>query len=64
MWRSNVDDVTADAMRDVLATEERDDLRRRAAFVLAYPEVAGDARPRERRARFAATVESLMNSAQ
>lgn len=61
MWRSTLDDHVAEAMREVLAVEESDDLRERAARVLAYPAVAGMPKGEERRARFANTVQTILN---
>ena len=60
MWRRTLADDIDDAMRHVLATEEHDDVRQRAAQVLAYPEVAGMPKTAERRAKFDETILSLL----
>jgi hypothetical protein len=62
MWRSTLDDRVADGMRHVLAVEEDDDLRERAARVLAFREVAGMPQGEERRIRFASAVEALLEA--
>lgn len=56
MWRRSLDDDVAEAMRDMLAVEEDEELRQRAARVLAYPVVAGLPTGEERRARFQAEL--------
>jgi hypothetical protein len=60
MWRSTLDDVIADAMRDVLELEEDDDLRTRAAKVLAFPEITG-LTSAERNRSYVDTVQSLLD---
>ena len=60
MWRSALDARVVEAMREVLTTEADDDLRRRAAWVLAYPEIVGIAAPVERTARFEEAVRQLL----
>ena len=62
MWRSTLDDRVVATMLDVLATEDDDDLRRRAAWVLAFPEVIGIAVPAERHAEFGEKVRALLTA--
>lgn len=61
MWRPNLEDDVAEAMRDVLAVEEDEELRARAAQVLAYPAVARMPKGEERRAKFTTEVQALLN---
>jgi hypothetical protein len=61
MWRSTLAENVADGMRDVLAVEEDDGLRERAARVLAYPLVASMPKGEERQAKFAHTVQAFLN---
>jgi hypothetical protein len=60
--RSVLDDEVADLMRNVLETEEDDDLREQAAKVLAYPEIAAMSPSPERHARFVETVQSFLRA--
>lgn len=60
MWRSALDDRVVDAMREVLASDADDDLRRRAAWVLAYPEIVGIAEPAARTVRFEEAVRAFL----
>jgi hypothetical protein len=60
MWRSSIDDTVADGMRSVLASDANEDLRRRAAAVLAFPEIANLPKSRERRERYQARIDELL----
>ncbi len=62
MWRSTLDERVVDAMAEVLATEDDDDIRRWAAWVLAFPDIVGLAEPAERHARFSAKVDALLST--
>ena len=62
MWRSSLDDRVVDAMHEVLTTEDDDDLRRRAAWVLAYPEIVEIAEPIRRDAEFNERVQALLSA--
>ena len=62
MWRSSLDEDVADAMRHLLYTDESDEIRERAAHVLAYPAIGGAPKTAERRARFRETVEALLKA--
>lgn len=61
MWRSTLDDRVVAAMRDVLATDD-DDLRRRAACVLAYPEIVEITEPARRHAELDEKVQALLSA--
>src|SRR4051794_12751276 len=61
-WRSDLDEEVAEEMRNVLKSEEDDDLRAQAAKVLAYPEIAAMPPSPERHARFVETVQSFLQS--
>ena len=61
MWRSTLDDRVVAAMREVLATEDDDDLRRRAAWVLVWPEIVDITEPARRSAAVTDKVEALLS---
>ena len=60
MWRSTLDDAVVDGMRAVLASDANHDVRRRAAAVLAFPDIAAMPKSRERRERYVARIEELL----
>ena len=61
MWRSALDDDISDAMREVLAVEESDEVRKRAAMVLAFPAVASAPIGVDRQASFSEKVQELLS---
>ena len=61
MWRAALEDDTADAIRHLLANEEDDAVRRRAAMALVFPDTIGIQNSRERRTQFNESVEALLN---
>jgi hypothetical protein len=62
MWRSALDDELASAMHEIIAADESDDVRKRAAMVLAFPVIAGMAKKQERHAVFTETVHTLLTA--
>ena len=61
-WRAALDEEVADAMRNVLQTDDDHELRAQAAKVLAYREIATMPPSPARHARFVETVQSLLGA--
>jgi hypothetical protein len=61
VWRSSLDARVVDAMGEILEGDD-EDLRRRAASVLAFPETVGITASAERRARFTERVDELLSA--
>jgi hypothetical protein len=61
-WRPALDGAVADAMRNVLTTEQDDALREQAAKVLAYAEIAAMPPSPARHATFVETVQELLRA--